>query len=202
MRKRNLLMIILLLIVIISISYLIIANIEENTDNNTNTDDKYKDCVILSAKELYDKMEFNISDGKTGNTNESDVSLNKTIITKKYESLSDGDCIVIRDNISIITYSKEEDKSTIAFSWYEDQYTKPHDYYYFEGDITNTYSEGDNIEILLTIKSVEVETNSTKYYIQIFEEQWQSKKYFEENVQSIQINTGLIPMNSSIIENI
>ena len=198
--KKDFVIAIIALIIIIAATY-ILTRSEVIQDL-----DKYDDCTILSAKSLYEKMIFNISKENIeidqNETTQINVSVNKTVITMIYESLSDGECIIIRDNISMVTYSEEDDKTTITFSWYEDQYTKIHVYYYFMGNITDIYKVGDEVEITLTLKHVDIETNSTKYNIDIFEEQWDSEQYFINNVQSILIDKGLKNMDPSIIEKI
>ena len=198
--KKDFIIAIIALIIIIAAAY-ILTRSEVIRDL-----DKYDNCTILSAKSLYEKMIFNISEENIeidqNETTQINVSVNKTVITMIYESLSDGECIIIRDNISMVTYSEEDDKTTITFSWYEDQYTKTHVYYYFTGNITDIYKVGDEVEITLTLKHVDIETNSTKYNIDIFEEQWDSEQYFINNVQSILIDKGLKNMDPSIIEKI
>lgn len=198
--KKDFIIAIIALIIIIAAAY-ILTRSEVIRDL-----DKYDNCTILSAKSLYEKMIFNISKENIeidqNETTQINVSVNKTVVTMIYESLSDGECIIIRDNISMVTYSEEDDKTTITFSWYEDQYTKTHVYYYFMGNITDIYKVGDDVEITLTLKHVDIETNSTKYNIDIFEEQWDSEQYFINNVQSILIDKGLKNMDPSIIEKI
>lgn len=200
--KKDFVIVIIALIIVIAVAYFILTR-SEVTHSAL---DKYDNCTILSAKSLYEKMIFNISEENTeidqNETTQMNVSVNKTVITMTYESLSDGECIIIRDNISMITYSEEDNKTTITFSWYEDQYKKPHVYYYFTGNITDIYKVGDEVEIKLTLKHVDIETNSTKYNIDIFEEQWESEQYFINKVQSILVDKGLKSMDPSIIEKI
>jgi hypothetical protein len=193
---KNIIIISAILLVVVFVTFFTLTSDDGITDKPENDD-----CITLSARELYEKMYFNITD-ENPNENQQDVSLNKTIITKIYDSLSNGDCIIIRDNISIITYNEEEDKTTITFSWYEDPYTKPHEYYYFTGNITDIYQKDDEIEIRLTLLHKELETNNEKYIIDVFEEQWVSDEYFINNVESILFNTGLKNMNPSIITKI
>lgn len=61
---------------------------------------------------------------------------------------------------------------------------------------------GDEIEIPLTLKHIHIETNSTIYNIDVFEEQWVSEEYFVNNVHSFLIEEGLKAMDPSIIKKV
>jgi hypothetical protein len=207
--NRNIIIIkIIALIIIIAVAYFLLINDDDTRDDDQNgtTSNLYDNCTILSARSLHEKMFFNISEENVeedqGGTTPSNVSINKTVLTITYDGLTDGECIVIRDNASIVNYSEEEGKTTITFSWYEDQYTKTHVYYYFLGNITSEFNEGDEVAIKLTLKHVETETNSTIYILDVFEEQWESEQYFIENVQSILISEGLKNMDPALITKI
>jgi len=170
-----------------------------NTDGNSNDltpFDNNKNCTILTARELYENMTFNLSQ-QTDNPGE--VTIDKDIFNLSYASFSEGDCIIIHDNISIIAYYPEYDYTSVCFSWYTDEYTKVHVYYHFETNITNTYNEGDLVEIKLHLKHVDVETTNMIYHIDIFDEQWSGEEYFINNVQDILIDEGLKPIDPMFI---
>ena len=114
-------------------------------------------------------------------------------------AFSDGDCILIYDNISIIYYHPEEDYTDVAFSWYTDYPNEKRiDYYQFKGNLTDTFKEGDYVAIKVHIKHVIITISDFEVYnLEIFEEEWVSEQYFIDNVNDILIYEGLAPMDES-----
>ena len=202
MQKKLIILIISLIIITSGVStWFILNNIDENPDINNN-----EKCNILTARELNQQLYFKYTPAIITEPGEEDTDVNidieKNKVEQLYPNFSQGDCIILRDTISIIQYSEEDGFTTIAFSWSEDAYTKTFEYYYFEGDITDSYKKDDTVEIKLHLKHVETETINATYYIDIFEEQWQSEQYFIENVDSFIIKDGLKPMNPNILNKI
>ena len=224
MKKITIIVSISLIAITLICGYLSPTQIEATKDL-----DEYDNCIVLSARSLYEMMIFNISNEYKGTTKRNETTEGyvhvfhsngttevvgptkivgipftggRTVITLIYKNLSDGDRIIIRDNISIITYFEERNETTIAFSWYEEMYKEHIIYFHFKGNITDRYKVGDEIEIPLTLKHVHIETNSTIYDIDVFEEQWVSEEYFAKNVHSILIYGGLKAMDPSIIKKV
>lgn len=216
LKKTTIIVSIALIAIALICGYLSQTQIEATKDL-----DEYNNCIVLSARSLYEMMIFNISGGPTVIERNKTIQVEgpngpetihigeailvtgeKPVITLIYKNLSDGDRIIIRDNISIITYFEERNETTIAFSWYEDMYTEHIIYFHFKGNITDRYKVGDEIEIPLTLKHIHIETNSTIYNIDVFEEQWVSEEYFVNNVHSFLIEEGLKAMDPSIIKKV
>jgi len=173
--------------------------------NNTPTDknNSKNDCTILTARALHEKMFFNLTDPTNAKPDDemtnANISLDKPILYLLYPEFEEEDCIIIHDKISLIQYYPDDQYTTVCFSWYQDQYTKTHVYYHFEGNITDTYKEGDTVEITLHLKHIELETTNMSYSLDVFEEQWESEQYFVENVQYILIDNGLKHMDLDTI---
>jgi len=119
----------------------------------------------------------------------------KPTIYSLYSDLTDGDCIIIYDTISSINHDLENDYTSVCFSWFKYKNVKENAYYYFEGDITNKFKQGDVVEIPLHILHLELESSDTKYNIDVFDEQWAGKQHFLDKVQYDLIEDGLMPMS-------
>jgi hypothetical protein len=122
-----------------------------------------------------------------------------TYYNRLQKTLDDGDTLNIQDNISVIRYISEDDTTNITFC-HQEGYTSYCDSFYFEGNITNQYKEGDEIRITVHIKHVTFSGTSYNYYLEIFEEQWESVSYFNSHVDHFtDYQNGLKPMSPSII---
>lgn len=136
--------------------------IQQNDSNTGNT-------VIMTAKEH--------SDDKFTDTDWI------TYITIFYNSLEDGDSLIIRDIISNISYDSDTDTTTVTFEWTENGVTSsltP----VFAGDLTGSFQPGDEANISVKIKHVTFSYEDMNYDLEIYEEQWESQDYFISNVGS------------------
>lgn len=204
----NLKIVLPLIVAIIAIGGISIGIISKYSNNQSDDEPSANDdnCIILSARALHEMMYYNITDQINSSSDDDIIQVNltteKDILFLLYPNFSDGECIIIQDNISLIQYYPNVNYTSVVFSWYKDQYTKPHVYYHFKGNITDEYKKGDTVEILLHLKHVELETKNMMYTIDIFEEQWVSNQYFIENVASIDIDKGLKAMDQNGITKI
>ena len=100
-----------------------------------------------------------------------------------YDSLDDGDSLIIQDKISDILYDDIDDVSIVFFRWVEGDSI---DYLSlaFEGDITKTYKTGDTVEISLTIKYVNFYYEELNFELEIYQEQWENEEYFKNDADS------------------
>ena len=100
-----------------------------------------------------------------------------------YNTLKDGDALIIEDIISNINYDPDLDQTTISFEWTEDEMTGSFNPV-FEGNLTEIYSAGDNVRITVTIKYVEFTYTdedlgvSMDYQIEVFEELWTTQEEY------------------------
>ncbi len=94
-----------------------------------------------------------------------------------YQSLDEGDTLVIRDTINTITYMQAFGFTSIDFA---SSYTD--DAVIIEGDITNNYSSGDNIILQLTIIRDTFTWEDTKtgelwtYNLECIKEMWDTEQ--------------------------
>ena len=138
--------------------------------------------VTMTAKEHYDDMSM-----------DTDWS---TYITILYDSLEDGDTLIIQDSVTNISYDSNTDATTVTFEWTEGEMTgslNP----VFEGDITGSYQTGDEVKITVTIKHVTFSHEGMSYDMELYEEQWESQDYFISNAGSAL--GGLKPLPQSCI---
>lgn len=125
--------------------------------------------------------------------------VDKTPVSQLYHDLDDGDCIIVYDSISSINYYPDEDFTEICFSWYEHKNVMDSYCFFFEGDMSDSYGEGDVVEITLHLIHIQLETEKNKYEIEVFDEQWAGANYFKDNVEDKLIETGLKPISSDHI---
>ena len=71
--------------------------------------------------------------------------------TINFDSVNDGDTLIIQDTISNISY--DSNTTTVTFEWAEGNTTGSL-VLSFEGDITDSYQAGDGVKITLKIKRV------------------------------------------------
>ena len=171
-------------VVIVSILCLVtIASLcgctEKPEDGGANTG--YK-TVTMSAQELLEDRRYY-------------TSVSGGVWTSKvdYKSLEKGDTLIIIDEISDI--KPNSDGTTITFdvnyTFSSSNATFTELDFIFEGDLTNTYTLGDTVEILLTVDHTTY-TNETKGMstdMEVFKEGW-NQTYFENLINSF-FNTNL-----------
>jgi len=114
-----------------------------------------------------------------------------------YNTLKDGDTLIIQDTITNISYNSDKDTTTVTFEWTEDNVTNSFNPF-FEGNITNSYKPGDEVKISVTIKYVTVTYQGFNFEMEIYAEQWESEEYFVSDLDSG--GEGFKPLPQSCIE--
>ena len=101
-----------------------------------------------------------------------------------YNSLNDGDSIIIKDTIMTNPqYDQNLDITTLEFDYFIGYLGK----HVFQGDLTSLYAMGDQVQISVTIKRVTFTLEppdvimELTYDLEIFEKQWESVEDFEAN---------------------
>jgi len=173
---------------------LLLSGCTEDSDSETNESNGGSttgNIITMTAKELQYDMSLD-TDGAT-------------YFKMLYNSLKEGDILVLQDSISQISYNSDEGVTKISFNITtegEAGYTLVN--YYFEGDITESYQIDDEVKITETIKHVEFTYESAigsmNYELELFDGQWESEEYFVNNLASI--FGGFKPLTQSCIEKI
>jgi len=117
--------------------------------------------------------------------------------SKLYNSLNDGDFIIIKDVIDIISYDLKMDVTFVLFDWTEDVNSEFLEII-FEGDLTPIFSLGDEVEISVTIKYVNFIYNEINYEMEIYNEQWVSEEFFKKDSEAG--GDGFKPLPQNIIK--
>ena len=112
---------------------------------------------------------------------------------------SDGDTIIIHDNISEIIYNSDDDTTTVTFIWVNDSGMINSWDFTFYGNLTGVYKADDEIKITLKIKHINLtfEYNgiNVHYDFELPEERWPGEENFKADLK---IN----PLPQSSIEKI
>jgi hypothetical protein len=147
------------------------------TEDNTGTNGTGAKTVTMTAEELQ---------------NDATVDTDwETYITIDYESIEDGDTLIIQDTIDSIEYDELADSTLIEMGSQDSPFMP-----IFEGDLTGSYQVGDEVKITVTIKHVtfsyedEVSGLSMDYDMELFDEQWTSQEDFFET------GGGALPQSS------
>jgi len=162
LRKINVIIFSIFLIFIIFLS----GCIQFGTDVDDKINQKNK-LIFMSAKELNEDItrDLNWSDG----------------FSLQYNSLDDGDQLVIKDFIDGIYFNEEFTYTKIRFEWNMDN-----DSNFFEikiqGNINSSYNIGDEITISITIKEVKLIYNGFEFDMEIFKEQWVDEEFFKSDI--------------------
>jgi len=146
------------------ITVILICGCIKNNNNNYNNSPK---TVVMTARELSDDM-------NQFETNSS-VFFNLT-------SLQGGDTLIVHDTISETTYDPDENASVVIFKWQSAERQNTSINFIFQGNITSEYKKSDEVNITLHIKHVVFSNATTKFDLEIFEEQWVSEDYFLKNI--------------------
>jgi len=152
---------------------------QNNKGNEGSTTGK---TLTMTAKELNDDMSVN-----------SDWS---TYFTIAYNSLEDGDTLILQDKITNISYDSVTNSTMVKFEWTNGSISFSIKLA-FEGNITGSYIVGDNVTITQKIKHVTFTYQNLAYDIELFEDQWESQDYFSFNAGSAL--GGLKPLPQSCI---
>ena len=150
---------------------------QDNSGTDNNNGGTTGNTYTMTARELNEDMTMSLGDP----------------VTIAYDSLEDGDTVIIHDTIASVYYNSETDRTTVTFSWTDEEMTTALNLP-FEGDISASYQSGDEVKITVTIKHVTFsytfEEVTLNYDIEIFEEQWTTK---EEYIDS---QGGALPATS------
>lgn len=153
---------------------------ENGTEGNGGTT-----TVTMTAKEFHDDMISGPSE---------------TGFSVLYNSLKDGDTLIIQDSISEINYDSNTNATTVTFKWSEPTTSR---HFQFDGDITQDYLVGGGVSITVHIKHITISIDYFEYDLEIFEEQWISEDYFSENVPNFfLIIQGFKPLPQSCISKV
>ncbi len=169
----------LIIIIFIIIGFIQIGGIYIDINDSIDKQDSIE--LIMTAKEHNSDIEIdtNIADG----------------YKLLYNSLKDGDRLIIRDVISSISYYPEVDATKIVFEWSENEKNDSLEVF-IKGDITSEYFKGDEVKISVTIKYVNFIFNNYSFEMEIFNEQWESEEYFYENAGTILLGFKPIPKSA------
>ena len=170
----------LVLSIVILMLVTLISGCTEN-DTNDNTGSSTPKTYTWTAKEFQNDLDWDTDW--------------VTYIKMDYNTLEEGDTLIIQDTISEVSYDLTSDRTTITFAWVEGtgnlSLNLP-----FEGDLSGTYQTGDEVKITGTMKHVEFTyTNETlglsmDYEVELFEEQWTTQEEF------ITLGGGSLPATS------
>lgn len=178
---------IILVYIICLISAVFICGCTQQNDGGTGGNGGAT-TVTMTAKEFNDDM-ISVS--------------SETGFSMLYNSLKDGDTLIIQDSISEINYDSNTDETTVTFKWSEPEgegtlTTSRH--FQFDGNITQNYLVGDGVSITVHIKHITISIDNFEYNLEVFEEQWISEDYFSENVPNFfLISQGFKPLPQSCI---
>lgn len=158
-----------------------LGNNENNTNgSNSNTNGSNHKTVTMNASELRKDLH---NEGSYS----SEVEVQN--YARYYDSVDEGDTLVIVDYVTEIYYWAEKDKTRIDLS-------DPTVGFYFNGNVENSYDVGDEVRVTVTIKHVELSYTSNgrtlNYDVEIFEEQWVNEQYFIENKFGAPLPTSCI----------
>ena len=118
-------------------------------------------------------------------------------VTKLYNSLNDGDLIIIKDVIDIIFHDQKMDATLVSFEWTENGTSNLLEFM-FKGDLTPIFSLGDEVKISVTIKYVNFTYNELNYEMEIYNEQWVSEDFFKTDLETG--GDGFRPLPQNIIK--
>jgi len=167
-------------VIVIFIIYLIIILITSGCTENNSTSKK---TYTWTAKQVFADIlkDTNWDDG------------NQWL----YDTLEDGDTLIIQDTITNISYDPDTNTTIVTFEWTEGNETNSLNPT-FEGDITSYYQPGSNVKITVTIKYVKLTYQNVIFEMEIYQEQWESEEYFISDSDSS--GEGLKPLPQSCIE--
>ena len=150
---------------------------------NPGGNDDEKNAIIMTAREHNEDITI---DTHTNNS-----------FSKLYTSLNDGDLLIIKDIIDIISYDSKMDATLVLFEWIEEGKSMFLEII-FEGDLTPIFSLGDEVEISVTIKYVNFTYNELNYEMEIYNEQWVSEDFFKTDLETG--GDGFRPLPQNIIK--
>lgn len=114
-----------------------------------------------------------------------------------YNTLENGDLLIIEDVINDILYQSDEDVTIIFFRWIENDEGDYLDLT-FEGDLTDSFDMGDKVSVSVAIKYVTFSYKGFNFEMEIYKEQWVSEEYFRDDADSG--GDGFKPLPETIID--
>ena len=94
-----------------------------------------------------------------------------------YNSLADGDTLILQDVINNISYDTTADKTQVKFNTTSSGGVSSSAVFYIKENITGSYAIGDAVNITVTIKQVTFELNSVTYNMEVFQEQYEQTDF-------------------------
>jgi hypothetical protein len=98
-------------------------------------------------------------------------------ITKNFNSLDEGDTLIIQDTILNINYDDATDRTIIVFVSTEGDLSDSMKFE-FEGKLTDSFYNDEQVRITVKIKHVVFSYQNISYDMELYEEQWVSEEYF------------------------
>ena len=160
-KKLILLLLITVAIILFLVGYMLIS------DNKT----KQTDTFTLSAQQFSELIEIYYND-----------TTKKAVLN--YESLQDGNKVIIIDTIDYIQYMEHLDATNIEFKVNTSASAGGHISsvtFDFAGDITENCKINDKVKITFTIKHVTFSYNNWTYDCEVYLDGWDQDKYIENN---------------------
>lgn len=169
MKKNTLFLIlaIIIIIIILVIGYLYI--LDEETTNQK------EQALTFSAQQFSEEIEISYND-----------TIKKAVLN--YESLQDGNKVIIIDIIDYIQYMDNLDATNIEFNVNTSASAGGHISsvtFDFAGDITENYKINDKVKITFTIKHVIFSYNNWTYDCEVYLDGWDQDKYIKNNFYQI-----------------
>ena len=104
-----------------------------------------------------------------------------------------GDFLIIKDNIQTLKYEPLYDDTKVGL--YSDNYYDPLIEIFIQGNITDEYNIGDEVEINLNVIEVNFIYLGENYSIKLIEETWRDLKsyiYFQTSINPIDTSSNPI----------
>jgi len=170
MKRKVLVVGIIVLLIVVGLSGCIQQNENGNEEDGSELDDDTGDTtgktVIMNATEFHEDVH-----DRSSSSHDSSGTVSSSY-TREYDSVDDGDILIVHDNITKTYYDMDKDKTRITLS-------DPVIIFSFKGDITELYQVGDEIKITVTIKHVNFTYNDKYHYdVEIYEEAWVNEEHF------------------------
>ena len=142
--------------------------------------------VTMTAKEMSDDVTW---DGS------------QSSLTIGYNTLNEGDTLIVEDTISNVEYNSTNDWTKIRFEIGNESSSEGLTtvMFYIQGNQTSSYQSGNKVRITNKIKHVQFTNDQVSYDIELLEDQWESEEYF---VTHMMTGNYLKPLPSSAIEKI
>ncbi len=148
----------IVLVIVCLITTVLLCGCSEQTNQNTTTGK----TVTMTAEELY---------------NDTETIQGPENITINYKSLNDSDTLIVRNNIFKINYDHVYNKTIVLFVW-DKQNSNASMIFEFQGDITGSYSNDEQVKITVKIKKEIFSYQNVTQDMELFEQQWVDENYF------------------------